>query len=585
MADSKAIRAGRAFVELFADRGPLEKDLALAERKLSSWAKTITAIGAGIVLFSSSQIAAGVAAALKFGEIGESLHHLSQRTGESAKTLSALGFAAEGVGGSLSTVGDALTSVNNFMLDATEGSIEAQRSISRLGLSYNALLAKSPADQFRDIAQALSEQTSEGVRARIGTQILGSAYAQLAPLLRGGAEGLAAAEARARDLGLVMSDEDAAAAKEFSTAIRELRSLLTRLVTTIGGALAPMLTDVVGHMIKVVSAVVGWIKENKGLVIALFLAAAAGVVLGAALIGVGIACKIAAIGVAVLSVALTILQVTFSPTGVLIIGIGLFVAGFLAIGYAAVKMSGALERIGQDLGHLGEDFASAWGGIQAALAKGDLAAAMRVGMAALNVAWVSGLGAMSNEGATWKAGWILMFEDAIDFTARSLENARHFVATLNPFMTQAARNAENRAHADNLRNLSNIHLQQEGLIVDPLVESRRRAAEELRAARAELAETVQAAHLSGNLAGGLAGGALGSLATGRGGAAGVVDSFANARHAVETVGTLSGAQAAALAFGGESPEERTARNTKDTADRLAELLRLMPTDAGIAFGQ
>lgn len=101
MAESGAIRAGRAFVEVFADNSELTRGLALAQARLRSFATSVNSIGRGMVAFGASILTPLAAMTTQFVNTGEALDKMSQRTGVSVEALSELGFALDQAGGDL----------------------------------------------------------------------------------------------------------------------------------------------------------------------------------------------------------------------------------------------------------------------------------------------------------------------------------------------------------------------------------------------------------------------------------------------------------------------------------------------------
>ena len=67
----------------------------------------------------------------------------------------------------------------------------------------------------------------------------------------------------AKRLGLVMSTEDATAAAALTDAWTRLTSSLKMAVVRVGGALAPMLTELAERMPEVLRRLQAWIRRNE----------------------------------------------------------------------------------------------------------------------------------------------------------------------------------------------------------------------------------------------------------------------------------------------------------------------------------
>ena len=234
---SGAIRAGKAYYELYGEQSPLagalKKGEALvraAAAKVASVSKKALAAGLGI--------GAGIAAATKmYGDMGAELTDISRRTGASASALSSLGYAAQRSGSDINAVEGALTTMRDKIVDAARGSDQSQLAFARLGLNFMELARMKPEDAFRAIAAQLNKIPDPALRAAAAAEVLGTA--DLNPMI----SQLTELENRASELGLVMGDADAAAAKRFTNALADLWQSLKMVAVTIGGAVAPIIEE------------------------------------------------------------------------------------------------------------------------------------------------------------------------------------------------------------------------------------------------------------------------------------------------------------------------------------------------------
>src|SRR5579872_4929515 len=123
---SGAIRAGRAFIELFADDGPLQKGLKKAETVVKNWGAKITSMGAKALAVGTAAMAPLAGATKNFATIGAELTDMSRKTGASTESLSTLGYAAKQTGADVSQVAGAMTTVRDKIVDAARGGEESQ---------------------------------------------------------------------------------------------------------------------------------------------------------------------------------------------------------------------------------------------------------------------------------------------------------------------------------------------------------------------------------------------------------------------------------------------------------------------------
>ena len=403
MADKRGIKAGGAFVELFADDTLLARGLAAGERRLRAWGASLTLMGAkalGVGLgfeamafqFSSSAVAAG---------------QLSQRTGIAVGEVSALAFASERAGGSVEGLEHSLLHMSRTITSAVQGSHEAMMALTRLRLNAYELSRLDPSAALKKIATAVAAIPNPMERAALAQGVFGRGVLELMPLLNRGAAGIEEFEQRARDLGLTISAADVALAREFKAAWVELTGSLKRIVYEIGGALVPALKAVFDEIRPGVTKVVEWVHNNRGLVASIGQAALALIGLGAALTTVGLALKGVGAAIGLIRSGLSVMGslVSFLTTPV-----GLITAA-LAVGVVAFFK---YTKAGQDtLGDLKDTALDTWTGLKDAIEAGDLGAALDVVLAGLGLAWQQTWGKMSKYFKDTWSDMKLVFLDAI----------------------------------------------------------------------------------------------------------------------------------------------------------------------------
>jgi len=121
MAAQSGIRAGRAFVELFADDSRLVRGLKRASARLRSWGRSITSMGARIAAAAAAVLGPMLGATKIFASAGDQLDKMSKRTGIGVESLSQLQYAAELSGSSLEDVGNAVQRMNRRLGRITVG--------------------------------------------------------------------------------------------------------------------------------------------------------------------------------------------------------------------------------------------------------------------------------------------------------------------------------------------------------------------------------------------------------------------------------------------------------------------------------
>jgi hypothetical protein len=402
-ASAGAIRAGKAFVEIFADNNPLTRGLKAAEGKLKAFGAGVAGIGRKLLsvagLFSAGGAAGLAATAKAFGDMGGELVDLSQRTGIAVESLSELGFAAAQTGADLGTVEIGIKKMQDTLVQAAAGSQSAQTAFSRLGLTVADLARLTPDQQLETIAEALAQVRDPALRTSIALDIFGKSGTELIPLLNEGAAGLQRYRKQANELGLVLSTDSVQAADDFGDSLATLWKQVKVGAFNIGSALLPELQQLVQTGMRVVAAIVGWVRENRELIVTVAKVALAVTAAGAALFAIGQA--IAGIGAVfgLLASAGTMIGTVLATVGsvlaALLSPIGLVGAAAVALGayFLATSEQGgeAVDWLSEKFEELLGDATAAFAGIRDALAAGDLGLAMRIVGNLLSLEWQKAL--------------------------------------------------------------------------------------------------------------------------------------------------------------------------------------------------
>ncbi|MBX3384520.1 MAG: hypothetical protein KF864_13540 [Phycisphaeraceae bacterium] len=402
MADTRGIRAGRAFVELgVSDK--LSAGLRRAQKRLEAFGQGLRSAGTRLAGIGAAAVTALLGSVKVFSNMGDVLDKMSLRTGVSAEALSELGFAAEQSGADLETLENGLKFMQRSLVDAARGSASAQQALSLLGLSVEDLAGLSPDQQFKRLADRLAQVTDPALRTALAMEIFGRAGTKLLPLLSSGAAGIEELQAQARSLGLTVSTQTARDAAELNDTLNILWRVVKQGVFAIGGALAPTIKDLSQRITRIIVAATDWIKRNKDLVVWALKVAAGVVVTGAALIGLGVAISGVGAAMGVLASVVSGIGAAFAlvgaALGALLSPIGLVVAAVVGLGAALLVTSGAggaaLEWLGEQFTRLRDWATKVIGGISDALAAGDIALAAEILWLSLKVAWQQGVAALN----------------------------------------------------------------------------------------------------------------------------------------------------------------------------------------------
>ena len=420
MASSQGIRAGKAFVELFADDTKLVRGLRAAEKRLKAFGAGVQSIGTKLFGLGAAAVAPLLATTNVFADMGDQLAKMSARTGISVEALSELGYAAEQSGADLETLEGGVRKMQKFLVEAAQGSKGAGDTLSKLGLRLSDLGRLTPDQQFELLADRISKIQDPAIRAATAMEVFGKTGTSLLPMMQDGAKGIEALKQQARDLGLVISTEDAKAAETFGDKLDDLWKVIKSGVFAIGAALAPLLQDLATSAIRVAKVTADWVRQNKGLIVTVFKiaagVAAAGavmVVLGTLISGVGAAFGVAA---SIITGIGTVLGVLGTVIGALLSPIGLVTAAVIGLGaylsYASGVGSEALQWLADTFNTLKDDALAAWQGIGDALAAGDLALAAKILWLTLKMEWQKGVAFLQEHWIAFKEFFLSIATDA-----------------------------------------------------------------------------------------------------------------------------------------------------------------------------
>ncbi|WP_425399663.1 hypothetical protein [Aeoliella sp.] len=237
---SKGLDKGKEKIKSF---GASVKNL--GGRLGSGFLKATKLAGQGLLALGAAATAAVTAlAALSFSQFETitQLQRMSQITGASIETLSALGYAARQTGVDSEQLTDAFKEMGIRLGELSAlGSGPAVDALARLGIQFEDIKNLSPDQQFATLADALSKVQSTAEKVFLAEELFGGPGSEILPLLDQGSEGLAKFTAEAERLGLVVSKESAAGVVEATQAISKMKDSLKGVGTSLVGVFAPLI--------------------------------------------------------------------------------------------------------------------------------------------------------------------------------------------------------------------------------------------------------------------------------------------------------------------------------------------------------
>jgi hypothetical protein len=320
------------------------------QKKMNQMGKSFTTVGKTMTTFVSGPIAALgaglVGLATKTGEYADRILDLNAITGMSTDAIQRWQNVAKQAGTPVEAITNASQKLTKTLFSLEKGTGKSSQALQRLGISFDELNVMDADARMETLIQRLQEIDDPMERARIGTELFGGSWQEIAPVVALGAEGIE----KAKNAINPLSEESLNAANDFRMAMDDLKAQFSMLGMEIGAKVAPMLLEFV-PIIKeqIVPAIKEFADRIAGLIEWFFnlnpvaqkiilvlgvMAAAAGPVL--LFLGQMIT-TVAALIPIIKSLSATMTLLAANPVGLTIMAIVAAVAALIAIGILVVK--------------------------------------------------------------------------------------------------------------------------------------------------------------------------------------------------------------------------------------------------------
>lgn len=292
--------------------------LSLDDKEFSS---KLSAAQKSLLTFSAAAVGLGatfVALAKGAANYNEKMGQLAQAAGASVSSFSALTLEAKKAGVSNEALSAAFAKLGSRTPEMT-------KKLGQLGISLRDAGggAKTNDELFRNLADKVKSYGDAGSQAAVATAILGESGAKLVPMLSAGAKGLDAAAKNAQRLGLVVSDEAAAAAAKFNGDLANMTGALQGLTNAIGESVIEFANQngIIETITDTIASLTQWWRDldadTRNYIVGAVAVAAA--VAGIALVLAGIVAIAPAVGAA--------FAIMFGPVGLIVAAIAAAAAG------------------------------------------------------------------------------------------------------------------------------------------------------------------------------------------------------------------------------------------------------------------
>ena len=210
---------------------------------LGSIVSSADKVGTAIVGATTAVVSGVSAMAMSVADSAGALDDTAKKVGTTAEEYQKWAYAAKLGGMESATLEKAMIKQQKAFADAKEGSKTMCEAYKRLGININEI--GSSGDAFNEVMAALADMEDETTRNALANDIFGKSYAELAPLLAEGSDGINKLKQEAVDLGGVMSNDAVAAGAEFGDVIDRLKTGFTGMFNSLIGQLFPVLQQFV----------------------------------------------------------------------------------------------------------------------------------------------------------------------------------------------------------------------------------------------------------------------------------------------------------------------------------------------------
>ena len=179
-------------------------------------------------------------------DVGRRLGELREKLGVSAESIQIYERAIEEGNGKTGAFEKTTLRLQKSIGDAAGGNKAAAAEFDKLGLSFEDLQDKSPEEALRAVLGAANDTLGPTDKASVLAKTLGRSYADLGGFATKGADELTEMLDSVKDVAVTMSGDGVTAVDQYDTANRNMRDSFGSIVTEVGMALIPVLTQLFG---------------------------------------------------------------------------------------------------------------------------------------------------------------------------------------------------------------------------------------------------------------------------------------------------------------------------------------------------
>ena len=209
---------------------------------------------ASSIISSAKNMAAAVAAAFTVDAIigfvnqqidaAIQIDNLSKAVGSNAQELQQWQSVARGLGVEVDAVADAMSSLNEKILDVATGGEDAAAFFKGLGVTVTDTSGqlKSSDQVMREMADAFAQMSDGAAKSAIASELMGDAGMALIPILNQGSDAIERQMQAAQELGLIIDQQTIVAMRQFKADVAATTQAIDAAKTSIAVQLMPTLS-------------------------------------------------------------------------------------------------------------------------------------------------------------------------------------------------------------------------------------------------------------------------------------------------------------------------------------------------------
>jgi hypothetical protein len=235
-------------------------DLGSATRNLANQIGLPIAAIAG--LGAVTAIAGIQRAVSNFADLGDEVVKTSQRLGITTAEYQRLRYISGQSGVSVEGLSASVGRLNKNLGEAAAGkNANLAGLLHRAGISMRGANGeiRNATDLLPQIADLFARNTNAAVQARMGNALFGKSWAELAPLLQGGAAGVTELNERYKRLGLTLDHDVLKEGEAFGDQLADLKLVISSLGLRIGSQLVGPLTPLLDKLTM-------WAAANRDII-------------------------------------------------------------------------------------------------------------------------------------------------------------------------------------------------------------------------------------------------------------------------------------------------------------------------------